>query len=471
MRQANKKIMAVVGLTCLLVQNNGALAQETVPQALAAASPASLSLDQLNRQILLKEIALEKFNLNYRLNVARQARWKGLRYAFFQEANNGCGIAGGIIGTIERGRHIKYSSKVRAAIQQQANFIPMIGSIVGASAAALEFSINEFHEYQAWRKGFSPRRAIAHVNSLNAEMNQLFAQRDALLQAEGYGPGTAEFLEGKVLKDLRDLSLMEYQRFHLGARRTLAFQQCQYFFDFAKNTTNALGAEFAFLALHRRDRIWNFRAGILYDIAGGLTVAGPIVSRGYAKLVSEYHRRGLHDTMKDVETKEISLLKADQEALEAVAHNKQAPVVNSLEPSVDRLAAYGDRAQIFQNAFDSASAEREKARLTATQNVAAGIYVGGSKIASGTLFTILGHKRYRSKTQTAGRVTNHLLFTSGVIGLQACAVSFVDTLRIQIQGEINRRKLVKAHKLPNEIIKARLAQLDDLERKLQGSTQ
>ncbi len=437
-------------------------------QLRGAVGATPLAIERLTRQIILNEIALERFNLNYRLNAAKQGRWKGLRYAFLQEANNGMGITGGIIGTVERGRNLHHSSKVRPCIQQQANFIPAIGNVIAFSAAFVEFNINEFHEYQAWRKGFSPGKGIAHVNGLNADLNRLLTERDGLVKAEQGDSSlsqraSTDMLEGKVLRDLRDLSLMEFQRFHVGARKTIAFQQTQYLFDMAKYTTNALGFYFAYMALHRGDRRWNVRAGVMFDIAGGLITAGPILSRAYAKLAGEFTKYKLRDTVHDVQANQVAILQQDQTALEGVLRSS-----GNVDAQVDRLAVYGDRSKRFQDALESSSKERSKAKLTATQNVGAGIIVGGSKIASGTLFTVLGHKRYRSKTQTAGRVTNHLLFASGVVGLQASSFSFADTLRIQVQGEINRHKLAVAHKLPNELVHARLKQLDDLETKLKS---
>lgn len=427
-------------------------------------------IEKLTREILLKEIALERFNLNYTSNAAKQGRWKGLRYAFFQEANSGCGITGGIIGTVERGRNIHTSKKVRPCIQEQANFIPMIGSIIGASAAFIELSINQFHEFQAARHGFSPSMAKTHVATLKREIDQLMAERATLVQQEQSDPaseacGQADALEGKVLVDLRDLSLLEYQRFHLGARKTIAFQQCQYLFDIAKNTTNAIGAQFAFMALHRGDRRWNLRAGILYEIAGGLTIAGPILSRAYADLVTRYHKRGLREHLKDVETNETSILSAHLAALEKACRGRE-----EANRTLERLAVYADHSKTFQDGFDKAAKDREKSRLTATQNVGAGIFVGGCKIASGTLFVIPGgHQRYNSKTATATRVTNHLLFSSGVVGLSASSFSFVDTLRIQAQGEVHRQKLARQGKLPAQQIGARLKQLDAIESSLRAT--
>lgn len=45
----------------------------------------------------------------------------------------------------------------------------------------------------------------------------------------------------------------------------------------------------------------------------------------------------------------------------------------------------------------------------------------------------------------------------------------LDTLRIQITGEINRHKQIAAGTHPSQLINARLAQLDDIERRLGGA--
>ncbi len=76
---------------------------------------------------------------------------------------------------------------------------------------------------------------------------------------------------------------------------------------------------FCHLSLHRRDRIYNERAGFLFDVSGGLTIAGPILSRAYAKLVGEYTRFRLHrGAVTDVETRQVAILQQDQAGLETL---------------------------------------------------------------------------------------------------------------------------------------------------------
>lgn len=117
-------------------------------------STAVNKVDELTRQILLKIVKLERFNINYSMNVAKQGRWKGWRYAGFQEVNAGMGLAGAIIGTANRGSHLHTSARLWTQVQESACYIPMIGSIIGASATVLEIAINEYHDIQATQKVF-----------------------------------------------------------------------------------------------------------------------------------------------------------------------------------------------------------------------------------------------------------------------------------------------------------------------------
>ena len=436
-------------------------------------SEAASAIDALSRQIVLKEIALEKFNLHYKQNSAKQGRWKGLRYAFFNEVNASMGLAGGIISTYNRGINVHRPSKVRLHLQESANYIPMIGNIIGASAASFEFLVNEYHSIEAARKGFSTSQAKKYVASTRGEIDRLLAEREALVRLEESAPAHApqaelHKLEGRILADLRDQSTLEFQRFHLDSRRLLAFQQMQYFFDLAKNTTNAIGAEFAYLSLHRGRRVWNYRAGVMFAISGGLTMGGPIASRIFAKGVSEFHKHGLKETLGQVESRQLAALEADQKALDTMIRSGRVPA-DRTEQAIVRGELYGDHSKYFQDSEQRAAKQLDKAKLVATQNIGAGLFVGGSKIASGVLFIIPGYYQlYNSRTQTATRITNSLLLTSAIVGLPASSFSIFDTLRIQVQGELSRRKLAKSGNLPGQLISARLKQLDDMEAKLKS---
>ena len=428
-------------------------------------------IDSLTRQILLKEIELERFNLHYKMEAAKQGRWKGIRYSTFAEINSSMGLTGGIISVAERGSHLRNFNHVHTSVQENANLIPEIGAWIGAGAALLEFGINEFHEFNASQKGFSPRKARDHVNGLKGEINKLLAEREALTKIEASAPSLAphaeiDAAEGKILADIRDQGLLEYSRYHIAARKLMAFQQCQYFFDFTKNVTNALGYQCGFLALHKHDRKWNLKAGVLFVVSGGLYMGGPIVSRVFAKGYGEYHKHFIKGTVQEAEAREVAILEQDEKTLENICKDGRC-ALDSVRAPIERAQIYGAQSKVFQDELAASSKERNKSKNIATQNVGAGLYVGASKVASGIMFVIPGfYHKYNTKTDISNKITNADLFVSAVIGLPASAFAMADTLRIQVQGELNRQKQIKAGTHPSQLVAARLAQLDDMEKRL-----
>ncbi len=428
----------------------------------------------LTRQILLKEIELERFGIHYDQEVAKQGRWKGWRYGAFQEINSSLGLTGGIISVHNRGRRLKTPTKVKRDVQESANIIPMVGSIIGAGAAGLEFGINEYHMFEARRKGYSAKKSRNTVLGLRNEINSLLDQRDKMLAAESASrtlAGRVELdqAEGQVLKDMRDQNLQQFERFHIAKRRLFAFQQMQLGFDIFKNTTNAMGFYYAFRSLHRRERIWNGYAGVMFAVSGGLTMMGPVISRFYGKAVSEHHRHLLKPATDTAENATVERLKADHAALDrALQNTKLAP--EKVEVAVHRSTVYASGEKNFEDAISSSEKARNKAKLTATQNIGAGAYVGASKVASGILFIYPGfnHRYNKNSGLVAARGTNNNLFAAGVVGLPASAFSIFDTLRINVRGEITRHQQLKSGKHPSQLAVARLKQLDELESKIKA---
>ncbi|CAN5263376.1 hypothetical protein BH10CYA1_BH10CYA1_36030 [soil metagenome] len=432
---------------------------------------AGRQVDDLTRQILLKLIEFERFNLHYTLEVAKQGRWKGWRYAFFQEINATTGLAGSIVSTAERGSHLKRPTKVSRITQEDANLVAAIGSCIGAGAAIMEFGINEYHDVIARSKGFAPKTARLHITALKADINRLMAARETLLRVEASSSSLQaradiDEAEGKVLNDLRDEALMEFERFQIGGRKLFAFQQSQLFFDATKYSLNAAGAFLAYDSLHARDRRYNGRAGVCWNISGGVYMFGPIISRVLAKEVAAGHKRALRKTVGDAHQTTIDKLEADRALLANLCKNT-AIAPDKVETAVNRSAMYDIHEKSFADEILAGQKAKGKAVTVASQNIGAGMYLGASRLSQGILFTIPGFNRaFNSKSVRASTVTNNDLFAAAVIGIPAGAFSILDTMRIQVQGELNRHKLKKAGLLPGQIAHARLKQLDDMETRL-----
>lgn len=458
-----------------LVAQTPLIAQDDRPalrgDASVSPSDAVGIVDDMTKKILLKEIELQKYNLHYTMEVAKQGRWKGWRYAFMQELNAGCGLSGSIISTVNRGQALEKASRVKLRPQLAANYIPMIGSIIGASAAAGEFGINAYHEMIARTHGFSPTAAVRKVTGLKNEIDALIAKRDSLIQLEGSDPSLqghviVDTVEGRILKDVRDQALQEFERFHIGARKTIAFQQSQYLFDVSKYVTNAIGCQWAFLSLQNRHRIWNGRAGIMFAVSGQLTCFAPILSRVFAKGYGEFTKHGMHGITKDAQEASVAKLTADLKDLDNIIKQRQASNPEVATAIVNQ-GHYDSHEKAFTSEIQAAQKKQNAAKLTATQNIGAGLFVGGLKTASGVLFLVPGfNPNYNGKDDRSSHVTNDLLFASAICGLPAGTFSMLDTLRIQVRGELNRHKAAKEGKLPGQIAVARLKELDQMEQRL-----
>ncbi len=465
-------------LAILLTSNDIALGKDSSASNLLLASAAQAQsepsdtieqIEHLTKQVILKEIELEKFNLHYRKEVGKQGRWSGWRYATLQEANFCLNLASGIYSTSERSSHFKDPDKLSPAKLERSNITSMVGYIIGASAGALELGITEFHDIQASRKGFSPKAAKAHVLSLKIEIDKLLIEREALLKIESAAPllhyhAAEDLAEGKVLVDLRDLALLEYEKFHIGARRYVAFQKSLYFLDMTKYTCSAIGSFFAFLSQHRHDRKWNLRAGILDDIAGGLIIATPFLSRGIGVVEQEIQRHYIAPIVHDVQTRQIATLEADETVLEKLSQ-AITPNVDLANSPLKRMSMYRKENHYFESESERIIKQERAGKLTATQNMITGTFTGSTHLTGGILYTSAG-KIANGQTLRDSRVSNYNLGTAAIVSIPGNAVAILDTLRIQVQAEINRHKASRAGKLPAQLFAANLAQLDRLEQQL-----
>ncbi|MGF1945475.1 hypothetical protein, partial [Enterococcus casseliflavus] len=73
---------------------------------------------------------------------------------------------------------------IHTSVQENANLLVEIGSWIGAGAALIELGINEYHELEARRHGFSPHAAREKVNGLREEIDTMLAERTALTAVE-----------------------------------------------------------------------------------------------------------------------------------------------------------------------------------------------------------------------------------------------------------------------------------------------
>jgi len=438
------------------------------PSEIVAQAPAGTVLtgrvsnvDTITRDILRDEIKLEKYNLTYRLNAAKQGRWKGWRYFAIQECALGL-VEGDLIAmTSYRGHGLHHPERVHRGTATNGTVLPaFIGFIVSGGGDAIELMINGYHYFEAHQNGFSQTQARLHVAELVNQIDKKIAERDAMLREQPSSDADvaqAQALEGKVLADFRQAALSEFQRFHIGASSTLANQQAFYLLDIAQTVTGAVWSALTMNLINKGKERMCQSSGIIFLVNAAQTMLDPMLAYGASRVAAKLDERSLRKSGFCQMMTNCGTMSANCSALKKWAVDRQnsgSPEVNAL---LSRVKAYD-----MDSAYHTAQIENyDKAlrnqRKTAMMNTGWGLFIGGSKLPFGILPTIAGTKLIR------GKVVNAYYFTGSTVLLPSISAAILDSWRSQIQGEITYQRLKRQNLLPNQIIHTRMAALDQIE--------
>lgn len=436
------------------------------------------NLEDINRQILLKDIELERYSINFRKLNNVQGRWRGWRYFISQEASAGA-TAGGLVAQMcDRQRLLKHPNvfvidrRGKVSFQQnrvsrgreEAGLVSQtVGQICGATGSGIELGINMYHEYKARSAGYSPKAGIRKTLAIKAEITDLFAQRRKLLAESNFD---AEDLavancEEKVLRDLTDMALQEYAGFHAGARRFQAFQDSLFVCDILKNTSGAVANVINIYGLHHRIPREPGPAGVVAAVSSAFMMFTPMISRGCGKVCELQHMRDLRPVLQDTSPHSLENLRQDQKQLAVFMEARQTRLGEPSDTAVNLLAAYDSQSSLKQRQLALATREVRAGTRAASENVASGFAIGSTKLVLSIDNMIAGWRYFRSPMKQ-----NHIL-QSGIYTYTAGSFFGVgENLRLRVVDEYTRHKLGKQRQLPMQVLGDRLKALDAIEKTL-----
>ncbi len=428
-------------------------------------TPANDKIESVTKQILLKSIELEKLNLYFRLNAGTQGRWKGLRYFLSQETNFGLTEAGVITGAYERLKNIHEPHHPNRSILKEAAIPQIIGPIIASIGSGVEFSINAYHQYQAYKLNLSPGLAKKRIYQIRDELNTLMKEHHQLIVQEGTianlkTPIRIALAEENVLRDIINLSIIEYHYFHMDTRRLLAFQQSLYLLDIAKNSIASIANYVSYRSELHNISALNQPLGILTIISGSLIVATPIISRVIGKMAYKYHESHL-DLPRTNEIDFANMLKKlnyDRKLLISLLNAVKEDELFLVSKPLSRMYLYSNLKGKFRTELNDVFKLEHRGVLAATETVFSGAFTGSTKVTNGCLLTVAG-SFYNSKPY----VTNSLLAAGATTYIAGNSLALIDNARIQIENEWNYQKQKKLKMLPRDQIYRRLDELDKTE--------
>ncbi|MBS1995465.1 MAG: hypothetical protein JSS86_04110 [Cyanobacteria bacterium SZAS LIN-2] len=477
----------VLFLQLLQATNLCAFAQGLDPAGDAKSPPVPQAglreIEELDRQIILSEIQLEKHSINFRRYNNVQGRWKGWRYFISQEANNVSTAAGLLYGLAERARIVKHPYVLDAVVDKkkwkivarenhpkrskiEGSLYPQIaGQFIGAGGSMVELGINYFHEWQCRKRGYDCRTSVKTVKELKERIDTLFARREALIASSSLGRVDSAIAraEGTVLRDITNLSLEEYENFHVAAHRFKAFQDSIYLLDIAKNTVGAAGNIVQVAANHENRPYVTGHAGVLTTVSGALIIAAPALARGWGKLVGEHHRHRLRQEVYAGAPCQLTKYDLDRKGLQTVINDKvlRGEVVS--EKAAALLDTYEGNAAQRAKQVQLAQSELRAGTRAAQENVLLGSIVGTSKVCLGVTTMVAGY-RLTSRNHRA----NDVILPGNITYASALWVSAAENIRLRVLDEVRRKKLGAQRLLPSQVLADRLTKLEELETNLKA---
>lgn len=434
-----------------------ALAESASTSSATSSLTPEQQYSQLTKQILLNGIELERFSLNFRLNSAKQPRFRRLRYFLTQETAAATGLAFEIAFLEQAKKGRRRPLQVSKPVLHGALTTAMTGAIIGGSGSCLELSSNMLQAIKNKRNGFDFKTANKFVVAKLKEIDRLLAQREALVAAHPEHPGyEGAMLEGKILKELRNCFIVEFSDFSADTKGYITYQNIFYLLNASYSAVEAAGAWCGYRGVTKP--AYNGPANVLFIVSGAMSMVSPIISTAAGK----YARKRAYETLeKQIGAKpkfDEAAFSAQGKRVREILKTVDASVISSL-PGTERLALYTDASALFKKQLDSETTIMRRNEKVALQNNLLAPVIGGQLMTQGILGCV-GSYRYNLQP----RKQLSMFYRGAIVGTVGTSMATVGNAVSLLSSLSYEHRLSKEKKLPAQLIKARLEHLEEVEK-------
>ncbi|MBI1269468.1 hypothetical protein GC174_03455 [bacterium] len=433
----------------------------------ATASNEYEEINKLSNRILKKEVELLKLNTEFRINSTKQSKWKRWSAFGFNMAASAVSFSGITTVAWENWRTHHNFRKGNRETFITGPLLLLIGHSIVLGGIVVESGLDKLKEYKDWKKGISPGGMTKKVLVLQNEIDTLINERDKALKAYRHPSDLQKnFMnaEGKVLRDVRDLALVEFASFYVRARKRAVSRDAAYVNGSAIAATGGYqGSLNGMLSVINKRRMQAVPAGLGFLESGALIVLAPWINRGAAAVTGKVASKNIRKKLGDLGNTTIKQLETDLRDLKTVT----AQLPDSLKPKhmTHRIDLYDDGQGVFeqQKLFDAA--EKSKSKKEFWERVLYNSAIGGTKMAWGINLTYAGaafptgggHKVEQFRRIVANGSTTFVVGTS---------IWMFDTIQARTRGEIDLYTMGVNQATPIHKLNRRLDMLNKLDEKL-----
>jgi hypothetical protein len=449
---------AVVALVLATVLPMSAPAEDSLP-GLDSKSDAS-KIVAIDQKILTECLTIERFNVHFQQHANRHQWWRLWIYPIAQECGTAACLSSTLTTLSQRARGLSDPDLISIPSRKRGLSANVAGKTVNGTSSAFEFSQNCLVFWRAREMGFSPKRSVLFMKAGLGRINELLAERSALVEKLPAGRiRDIREVEGRLLFQMRDQLIYEFRKWSSHSREIAWKENTFYAIDALQNYTAATGSVVG-LASFTRPQARG--AAILTTlVANSMSALNPIIRTQVGIWVRKHQHNQLNKDFPSVRpqmTKNIMPEWTDLDTLKQEISSSSEDS-RSLREVVYLSASSQKLDSILSKEMDSI----QKRRRVANQQEISGPLIGLGGVSRSVLDTV-GQYGYG-----ANRVTsNRLKFAGSIPQATGQSYALLNTPVTQIAGLMHYRRLEKRNESPEQILKARLGRLDKLQAEFQS---
>jgi hypothetical protein len=412
---------------------------------------------RLTKEILLNGIELERFSLKYRLESAKQPKYRRLRYFLAQEIGSGGGLAFEVTGVDQFRNGRRHPLQISLSALQNSLAAAEVGAIVAGTGSGLELTSNIVHSMKCKRDGYDSHSANKFVVAKFKQIDGMIAQREALVAAHPNHPAYERaVIEGKILQEMRGAFSNEFAHFYADTKGYLVFQNLFFFLNASYNTVGATAAGYAYRGVTQPK--FNGTANILFIVEGSMAAVSPLLSAAAGAWVQKHALRQVQSELHTTSDFQFTDLNAQCQKLAEAAPTSEGALMPSM-PATQRLGLYTQSDDLFRKQLENETKTTRHLEQVALQTSLLGPLIGGTLATQGILGTY-GYYHYPVRIL---KQLNQVYYgtVSGTVGTSMAVVGNAAWLLSSYSYE---HRLSKENRLPSQLIEARLEHLNDLEK-------
>lgn len=328
-----------------------------------------------------------KLNAEFRTHYTAGDKWKKRRLKLYDFAGGGIANAGDIALLSQFWRYYRSPGDGLAhkGRLESGPLVVMIAYCTLGGLYALEGCYDLAKDYKGKQKGFSAKTVYKKALAAKTDLDKLFAVRDQKLQSLSPDKIALQTAQGRVLRDVRDLSLIEFSRVYVDSRKQKAARDLTTLGTIAVCATGAWPGAYAVL---RGVKDVNLKkvgsGGIGFLISGSTLTAAPALIHGGAAITGKVCTSKLEDSLIKSQSTTIAALEKD------LANYRD--LAAQANPSVDHSQQFAMVAKLIKDRHEFLEKERRRQKREMLESFISYAVRGGPQIAFGAMLTRAGYK-------------------------------------------------------------------------------